>query len=343
MKKDKKVFSSRERAKKRKFKFYGFWTLGVIIFLILLNFIIMPLTGSVPRVNEITAYYGDNQYVRIGEIPLISAHRAGGDLAPEETMKAFELCMAPEDYAVDIVEFDLHITKDDQLVLLHDSTVDRTSNSREHYGRRNVKVKDKTLAEIKELNFGENFQTLSGEYPYKGLRGTEIPENVKILSLDEILSYLTTLRGDNLNYIIEIKDGGKDGERATDILYEKMVEYDIVQNTIVGTFQGNVTNYFDEKYPVLKRSASIIEVLDFYYAFLYRVNKDYKFDVLQIPKGLATLDLGSKAFIDYAHSFGISVQYWTINEQEDIENLVNAGADVIISDNPELVYSVIHS
>lgn len=122
-----------------------------------------------------------------------------------------------------------------------------------------------------------------------------------------------------------------------------MVEYDIVQNTIVGTFQGNVTNYFDEKYPMLKRSASIIEVLDFYYAFLYRVNKDYKFDVLQIPKGLATLDLGSKAFIDYAHSFGISVQYWTINEQEDIENLVNAGADVIISDNPELVYSVIHS
>jgi len=343
MKKDKLVYSSAERARKRKFRFYGFWTLGILVSLILLNFVIMPLTGSIARVNEVTEYYGDNQYVRIGQIPLISAHRAGGDLAPEETMKAFELCMAPEDYAVDIVEFDLHITKDDQLVLLHDSTVDRTSNSREHYGKSNVQVKDKTLAELKELNFGENFQTLSGEYPYKGLRGTEIPENVKILSLDEILTYLTSLRGDNLNYIIEIKDGGKNGEKATDILYSKMVEYGIVENTIVGTFQGNVTKYFDEKYPMLKRSASIVEVLDFYYSFLYRIKKEYKFDVLQIPKGLATFDLGTKAFIDYAHSFGISVQYWTINEQVDIEKLVNAGADVIISDNPELVYSVIHA
>lgn len=342
MKEKNKILTSKQRAIKKKVRFYGIGTGIILLFLFLLNFVIMPLTATLPRVNPVEEYYGDNQYIRIGEKPLVSAHRAGGDLAPEETMKAFELCMAPEDYAVDIVEFDLHITKDDQLVLLHDGTLDRTSNSVEHFGKKKVKVRDKTLAELKELNFGENFETLSGDYPYRGLRGADIPEDLKILSLDEILEYLTLLRGDNLSYIIEIKDGGKDGEDATDILYAKMVEYGIVDKTIVGTFKASVTKYFDEKYPMLKRSAGIAEVLDFYYAFLYHVKKDFEFDVLQIPKGLATLNLGTKAFIDYAHSNGISVQYWTINKETDMEKLLEAGADVIITDNPELAYNVIN-
>ncbi len=344
MKKNKTTYtSSKERARSKKIKFYGIWTAAIILFLLLLNFVIMPLTGGIQRVGSVEEYYGENQYIRIGKTPLVSAHRAGGDLAPEETMKAFELCMAPEDYEVDIVEFDLHITKDEELVLLHDDTVDRTSNAREYFGGKNIKVKDKTLAELKELNFGENFQTLDGEYPYRSLRGSDIPDSVKILSLNEILIYLTSVRGDSLNYIIEIKDGGKEGERATDILYEKMVEYEIVGRTIVGTFHDNVTRYFDDKYPMLKRSASIIEVLDIYYAFLYGIKKEYKFDVLQIPKGLATINLGTKAFIDYAHLHDISVQYWTINEAEDVRNLVNFGADVIITDNPEIAYQVINT
>ncbi len=344
MKKEKnKYSSSKERARKRKYRFYTIVISSIVLFLLLLNFVIMPLTGAFPRVGSVDEYYGENPYIRIGKTPLISAHRAGGDLAPEETMKAFELCMAPEDYEVDIVEFDLHITKDEELVLMHDDTVDRTSNAREYFGQNNTRVKDKTLAELKELNFGENFETLDGGYPYRGLRGADIPVDVKILSLDEILNYLTSVREDDLNYIIEIKDGGKEGEKATDKLSEKMVEYDIVERTIVGTFHDNVTRYFDEKYPSLNRSASIMEVLDIYYAFLYGIEKEYKFDVLQIPKGIAIINLGTKAFIDYAHFHEISVQYWTINEAEDVSNLVSFGADVIITDNPEIAYQVINT
>ena len=260
-KKNKNELTPEQRLKKKKRKLVALSICTVLLIVFMINILILPATAKYSRV-EPQVYTGSNAYIIDGK-PLISAHRAGGDLAPEETLMAFEKCMAPTDYRVDIVEFDLHITKDNQLVLLHDATVDRTSNAIEYFGGKKNKVINRTLAELKELNFGENFVDVDGKRPYKGLRGEDIPDNIKILTLDEILTFLTEKRPDDLHYIIEIKDGGSDGERAMDILYEKMVEYNIVDKTIVGTFQNNVTKYIDKKYPSLTRSASILEVLNF--------------------------------------------------------------------------------
>ena len=246
---------------------------SLILIVFIFNFFLLPLSYANSRVGTVTENIYDNTYIRLGKHPLISAHRAGGDLAPEETLMAFEACMAPTDYKVDIVEFDLHLTKDNELVLLHDGTVDRTSNGVEHFGEKDIKVIDKTLAELKELNFGENFPGLDNSYPYRGEKWNQLDDETKnkirILTLDEVLSFLTTTRPDDLNYIIEIKDGGKDGERAMDKLNEKMHEYNIVDKTIVGTFKDNVTRYIDKKYPDLIRSASIIECVGVYYSLLY--------------------------------------------------------------------------
>lgn len=318
------------------------WTIVWIIFVVfLINIIILPLSAS--RGRPLGDVQNENKYIVGNNKPLISAHRAGGSLAPEETLLAFEKCMEPTNYKVDIVEFDLHITKDGELILLHDGKVDRTSNSQEVFGTKDVKVKDKTLEELKTLNFGENFVAPDGSTPYKGLKGDDVPDNVKILELDTILAFLTSTRPNDLYYIIEIKDGGKDGEIAMDKLHDKMVEYNIVDKTIVGTFQNNVTEYIDKKYPELTRSGSILEVLNFYYSFLYGVKPNVKCEVLQIPKGYAWIDLTSKAFIDYAHSYGMACQYWTINDKELTKKLIDNGADAIITDNPEEIYSVIYT
>ncbi len=309
---------------------------AVIVAVLLINFVFLPMTGSISRTDSPIAE--GNSYIvnKDGKTALISAHRAGGDLAPEETLKAFELCMQATNYRVDIVEFDLHLTKDEKLVLLHDDTVNRTSNATEAYGDKKVKVKDKTLTELKELNFGENFQALDGSYPYRGLRGADIPENVKILALDEILTYLTSVRSD-LRYIIEIKDGGKTGEKATDILCATLKRFGIEDQVILGTFKDNVTRYMTKNYSHISRSASIAEVFGFYFSFLYGV-KDVKtdFNVLQIPMGNDVIyNLATPEFIAYAHAHGIAVQYWTINDKDDIRNLIASGADAIITDNPE--------
>ncbi len=319
---------------------------GALLFVFILNIIILPLTGACARVDSVDTYDGHNQYIAINRDKgtMLSAHRAGGDLAPEETLSAFKLCMEATDYRVDIVEFDLHLTKDGYLVLMHDHEVDRTSDGVQVFGKKGVKIQDKTLQELQKLNFGYNFQAPDGTYPYRNIEN--VPDDVRILTLDTVLTYLEGMRPNkDLNYIIEIKDKGDVGKEAMDKLFQAMKDYDIVDRTIVGTFNGDITKYIDDKYGnEVKRSAGILEVLNFYYAFLWGVKQDpdkLGYDVLQIPMGFDNFfDLSTKAFIDYAHSIGIAVQYWTINEADDVETLIKNGADAIMTDNPALAYEV---
>ena len=316
----------------------------VLVFVAVFNLLIMPLTGKYNRVESVKSYTGDNSYIRFDKPDglYLSAHRAGGDLEPEETMAAFKLCMSNTTYKVDVLEFDLHLTKDGELVLLHDDTVNRTSNATEVFGSKKVKAKDKTLAELKQLNFGYNFKDANGNYKYRNVSDDQLVD-VRILTLDEVLTYLTT-NFTGLHYIIEIKDGGKTGEIAMDKLYEKMVQYDIVDKTIVGTFKGHVTKYIDKQYPQLTRSASISEVLNFYFAFLYGVKSSkFKFRVLQIPMGASFIyNFHSEAFISFAHSYGIAVQYWTINDPDKVKTLKENGVDCIMTDNPKMAYDALH-
>ncbi len=86
------------------------------------------LPGKAPDPSAVT-----NPYITEGN-SLVSAHRSGGGIAPENTMMAFKNCIESEDFNVDVFEFDLHITKDGQLILLHDDSLDRTTDSAEKYG-----------------------------------------------------------------------------------------------------------------------------------------------------------------------------------------------------------------
>ena len=340
MKKEKK---EKKKWTKKK-KIIVFSIVGVLVALLLVNAIILPITAKhdrkgseeTPKTNE-----------HIQEVPAISAHRAGGGEAPEQTLSAFKLCLESTDYEVDILEFDLHITKDEQLILLHDDTLDRTSNAVEKYGRKDVKASELTLAEILELNMGESFvHPETNETPYKGLRGEDIPSDVKILTLESILDYVekSAKTDGSMKYIIEIKDSGANGKKAMDKLYQTMVEYGIVNRTIIGTFNDDITKYLDEKYlDKITRSASIMEVLDFYFAFLYGDDLgEVKYSVLQIPYKAFIYNFGTKAIIDYAHSYGIATQFWTINDAEQIAELQENGADAIITDYPSIAYEVIY-
>ena len=128
----------------RKGKIVLLSVLSVLILVLLLNLVVLPLTGSIKRVDAPAAYNGDNAYIRYDKGLYLSAHRAGGDIEPEETMRAFKNCMeAP--YKVDVLEFDLHLTADKKLVLLHDDAVDRTSDGPIVFGKKGVKVCEKTL------------------------------------------------------------------------------------------------------------------------------------------------------------------------------------------------------
>lgn len=326
--------------------------LGALIAVFVLNIIILPLTGGCPRVEHISNYTGNNSWITFSNDNglILSAHRAGGTLEPEETMAAFKQCLDGADrdgYVVDLLEFDLHFTKDGELVLMHDDTIDRTSDGK-------GKVCDLTLAELRTYNFGYNFQTEDGEYKYRGKSDDEL-QNVRIVTLDEVLNYVENVArpSHTMNYVIEIKDGNDLGRRAMDKLYGMMMEYNIIDRTVFGTFNGEISKYVDEcnasgKYQhKVVRSAGITEVLNFYYAFLWGRHLDTDklgYSVLQIPTGLENFyDFATVEFIDYAHAHDIAVQYWTINDADDVIRLAQNGADCIMTDDPKMAYEALVS
>lgn len=289
------------------------------------------------------AYACDNKYITEYGRTMVSAHRSGAGIFPENTMMAFENCIKSESFRTDVFEFDLHITKDGELILLHDSTLDRTTDAAEHFGSEDIRPENYTYEELRELNFGENFKTEEGETPYKGLRDDDVPENLRAAKLDDVLTYL---EGEgSFDYIIEIKNGGELGCKAADKLYETLKKNNLLDNAVVGTFNGDVTKYMDETYPDMSRSASILEVVKLYFLSLLDMEaKDsfYKFDALQIPVGAAIIDLATARLINYAHRHNIAVQYWTINDAETMQKLKEIGADCIMSDVPDVAYGVLY-
>lgn len=274
----------------------------------------------------------------------IGAHRAGAGIAPENTPLAFDICLNSESFEVRELEFDLHLTKDDKLIILHDPTLDRTTDAREKYGRNNILPADLTYDELKALNPGENFVTDSGETPYKGLRGDDIPEGLRIPLLDEIIDKIEA-HGEYL-YSIDIKDSGERGRRAADALIKLTREKGVSDRVIIATFNNDITKYLTENYPDVQRSIGVFEGILFYFAcaFNVRLNKDkLPFKAVQIPANqYRIVRLGTERFIRYCHNLGIAVQYWTIDDVKEIKRLSDIGADCIITNVPDKMYALLY-
>ncbi len=315
----------------------GIVIVAIPLCLVLMMFALRGL-ANIPRVDESEIGPSDNRY--IAAETMMSAHRAGRRTAPENTIAAFSKCisiMETEGYKIDILEFDLQITKDGELVLLHDDTLDRTSNCVDLDGfGKDSKVIDHTLAELKTLEMWHDYD------------GTDFDENeARICTLQEVFDFVIREKGyDEMCYIIEIKDSGEAGAKAMDKLYQIMVEYDVLDNVVVGTFNNDVTLYIDENYSDkgVTRSASVMEVGAFYFSFCFNVDlsdKNLGYKVLQIPTdSYIVVDLGKKSIIDYAHKYGIAVQFWTINDPDEVEQLIRDGADAVMTDYPDMACEI---
>ncbi len=283
----------------------------------------------------------DNPYISKAGTPMVSAHRSGGGIAPENTLMAFRN-VVESDFQVDIFEFDLALTKDDELILLHDETLDRTSDAVERFGYENVYPSGHTYAELRELNMGEHFENAAGETPYRGLRGEDIPDDLRVLRPEDLFDFLDGYG--EYRFIIEIKDSGDRGLRAADRIYEILKERNMLSRAIIGTFHREVTEYMDETYPDMLRSAGVREAAAFYFYSLLGIDRPegfYRFVALQIPDDDYVLKLGTTRLINYAHRHNIAVQYWTINDPALTADLAAKGADAIMSDYPDMIYGVL--
>ena len=279
---------------------------------------------------------------------LVAAHRMGKSLAPDNTMLAVKRCLESSRQP-DVIESDVQITSDGELVLYHDLFLEKRSDSEKVFGRKYVTTFSKTYAELRKLNMGEKYET-GGEHPYAGLQGDDLPDDLRIPKVADMFDYVESVAPGQFRYILEIKFPFPWAPKIINKLYKILDERDLTDRVIVASFWPDVSYYIDLRYSgKMMRSANPLEVLDFYGCFKRNVdlsNEEFPFMALQMPyywddDRLMLANLGQTAFIDYAHKYGISVQYYTLSRTEDIQGLGIGGADLLMTDSPNKVFSAL--
>lgn len=329
--------------KHRGLKIFGIILAAVVLFWVIIN--VIPPKKNVEN----------NPFVvKDGGLPMIAAHRGGTDNNPENTMLAFR--EAVNTYKVDVIESDLYITKDGYLVYNHDDYVDETCNVNGditldevkalcQYGENRHYIKDMTLAELEKYNFGYYFTDENGNRPYKDETNLE-EKGLQIATVDKLFEEFYISNPDLL-FIVEIKNGGEPGYKACKILYDTLKQYpDYMDKIVVGTFHDEIETELKEKYPELMRGAPTGTAAKFILTQFLGVNlfDNSDFACLQIPTSYdlgITLTLDKKTIISRAHRRNIAVQYWTINDPDEMRRLIELGCDCIMTDNPKLLREVL--
>ncbi len=258
--------------------------------------------------------------------PLVIAHQGGKLLAPGNTIEAFGHAV---DLGVDVIETDIHITKDGHLVTIHDPTVDATTDGSGY-------VKDYTLKELQRLDAAYHFQDLKGTFSYRG-------KNVYVPTLEEVFQ-----RFPNTKVNIEIKDDNPQDriEEIIQKLLKLVAEYNMEDKVLIASFDQNIINLVEtysqgtvatqggrqeaKKFVILQK------------LFLRNLYQS-KVDAFQLPLQEGDFDLTQPILINGAHRIGLYVHYWTINDKDTMERLVRNGADGVITDRPDLLLEVVNN
>ncbi|WP_407270784.1 glycerophosphodiester phosphodiesterase [Radiobacillus sp. PE A8.2] len=298
--------------------------LAIIIILYLVN-LVLPRTNT----NLDASWFPSEQ-----QGPLVIAHQAGNQERPSSTNLAFEHTV---EIGVDILEFDVAITKDDQLITIHDLTVDRNTNG-------TGKVREKTYNEIKALNAGYGLEDENGQPIRDQQNNPYIESGAYIPNLEEIF----TKYGDK-KMVIELKDSGEDGKNSARVFWNLVEQYDMQDQIVVASFdKGTLQALRELSDNQVITAASEGEMYPFY-AFhrlgLPVFNNLASFEMLHIPLGYTIkgvdIDLTTKAILRDAHKRNMAVYYWTINDKEQMRELVKLGVDGIMTDRPELLLQVL--
>ena len=239
--------------------------------------------------------------------PLIIAHRGGADLAPENTLAAFRNAIA---LGADMIEIDVHLTKDGRVVVIHDNTVDRTTGG---HGR----IADLTLAEIKQLDAGKKFdEKFSGE---------------KVPTLEETME---TLDG-KVQLLIEIK---KDHDSLYPGLEEKVIEiihrYNAGKWTVVQSFNKHSVEKVQKADPSLRTFYLLGHNFPAFYDSLVlflRQGKTMPSSYTGIAPHYSVLDAGK---VDTLHLAGYQVYTWTV-PPKDMQKIVEMKVEGIITNDPD--------
>lgn len=245
----------------------------------------------------------------------VIAHRGANRYAPQNTLAAFEKANA---IGVDGFETDVHLTKDGELVICHNYTIDETSDGK-------GKICDMTLSQLEKFDFGKYFSPR--------FKGTKIP------TVEEFLSFVETTDIRVLN--IEIKS-------------PQQGETEIVKETIRlvkehGLFDRLLISSFDPKLLVQAKEIDENCKTGYLYDFTKKTTYTNKMRTkyIDFAKSIGADALHpqylyvDKKYVSAAHEAGIMVNPWTVDSVKTIEKMIKCGVDGIITDFPDVTGGLI--
>jgi glycerophosphoryl diester phosphodiesterase len=246
---------------------------------------------------------------RAGPTPLVIAHRGASAFAPENTLAAFRLAV---EQGAGAVELDAKLSADGQVIVLHDTTLDRTTNG--HGPVRNFSVQ-----QLKKLDAGSFFSADFG--------GEPLP------TLEEVFDAV----GRSIFINVELTNYDSPNDR----LVEKCVD-------LVSSFHLEERVLFSSFHPLnLMRARSLLPEVPV--AILALPGRPgwwaRSFLIRKIsPEAVNPYysDVSSN-FTAHQHQIGRRVNVWTVNDPKDLERMVLIGVDGIITDNPPAALRVIFS
>lgn len=273
------------------------------------------------------------------------AHQGGEIEAPSNTMFAFKTAVWK---GADVLELDVHATSDGEIVVIHDATVDRTTNG-------SGRVDQMTLEEIRQLDAAHWFVpgcgTCHGQpdsaYTYRGYAlgqrpGKKAknlgPDDFKIPTLREVLETFPDML---IN--IEIKNTAPDTKPYEDKLAALLAEYGRTDDTIVVSFLDHAVEIFKTLAPDVDTATGTGQAGVFWASTQGPAlgAPSPRHQALQVPIVFNGITVVTPEFVQEAHANGLAVHVWTITDRAEMEWLIDIGVDGIMTDRPTLLEEVL--
>jgi glycerophosphoryl diester phosphodiesterase len=253
--------------------------------------------------------------------PINFAHRGGSGIGPENTIEGFHIGL---EAGGGVIETDVHTTADGHVVVIHDPDTKRTTGE-------SVRVAEATLARLQELNAAATFRHADTNEPWTG-------PPVRIPTLADVYREFPDRKVN-----IEIK-----GERPETVqaLWRVIQECHAEDRTlVVGTSTDKMKSFRRVCGGVIPTGASTREIFGYWIRHVLHVPQlGIGFQALQVPKRFKnTLPVVTERFTQEAHDGGLRVDVWTIDEPDEMREVLDAGVDGVMTDRPDLLAEVLAS
>ncbi|PNZ53739.1 glycerophosphodiester phosphodiesterase [Staphylococcus arlettae] len=241
------------------------------------------------------------------------AHRGASGYAPEHTFDSYD--KAHKEFNADYIELDLQMTKDGNLIAMHDEDVERTTG---HKGR----VEDYTTKELKQMDVGSWFNKKYPKYAKKEYKGAKIP------TLEEILDRY----GDNANYYIETKSPDVYPGMEEKLLHS-LEKHNLLSDQKLNKGQVVIQSFSQEsllKVANMNNQIPLVQLVDENKLSTF-TSKDLKFiSSYAIGVGPDYSDLDEQ-MVQKLHNYNLKVHPYTVNTEKDMQQMLNIGVDGVFS------------